>query len=97
MPPPPFTGISISPAVRSIRVEDMLYFFIVGRFSMDFEGRIFFMTNYPWLDGYLLSKPGAEQDFKVEWQWERYLVRGKMFAAVCTPGRNTSRTPDGLW
>ena len=44
------------------------------------------MTNYPWLDGYLLSKPGAERDFKVEWQWERYLVRGKMFAAVCTPG-----------
>ena len=44
------------------------------------------MTNYPWLDGYLLSKPGAERDFKVAWQWERYLVRGKMFAAVCTPG-----------
>ena len=43
------------------------------------------MTNYPWLDGYLLSKPSAERDFKVEWQWERYLVRGKMFAAVCTP------------
>ena len=32
------------------------------------------MTNYPWLDGYLLSKPSAERDFKVEWQWERYLV-----------------------
>lgn len=43
------------------------------------------MTNYPWLNSYLLSKPGAEQDFKIEWQWERYLVRGKMFAAVCTP------------
>lgn len=43
------------------------------------------MTNYPWLDEYLLSKPGAVRDFKVEWQWERYLVREKMFAAVCTP------------
>lgn len=43
------------------------------------------MTKYPWLDGHLLSKPGAERDFKVEWQWERYLVAGKMFAAVCTP------------
>lgn len=43
------------------------------------------MTNYPWLDSYLLSKPGAVRDFKVEWQWERYLVREKMFAAVCTP------------
>lgn len=53
---------------------------------MDFEGRGTFMTNYPWLDHYLLSKPGAERDFKPEWQWERYLIRGKMFAAICTPG-----------
>lgn len=44
------------------------------------------MTNYPWLDGYLLSKAGAERDYKLEWQWERYLVAGKMFAATCTPG-----------
>ena len=44
------------------------------------------MTNYPWLDQYLLSKPGVERDFKVEWQWERYRVREKLFAAVCTPG-----------
>ena len=43
------------------------------------------MTKYPWLDEYLLSKPGATRDFKVEWQWERYLVQDKMFAAVCTP------------
>lgn len=44
------------------------------------------MSNrYPWLDEYLMSKPGATQDFKVEWQWQRYLVRDKMYAAVCTP------------
>ena len=43
------------------------------------------MDHYPWLDGHLMGKPGAEQDFKIEWQWQRYLVRGKMFAAVCTP------------
>ena len=43
------------------------------------------MNRYPWLDGYLMEKPGVEQDFKVEWQWQRYLVRGRMFAAVCTP------------
>lgn len=42
--------------------------------------------KYDWLDDYLLQKPGAERDFKVEWQWHRYLVRGKMFAGVCTPG-----------
>lgn len=41
--------------------------------------------NYPWLDDYLLSLPGAEKDFKPEWQWFRYMVRGKLFAAVCSP------------
>ena len=43
------------------------------------------MTDTQWLDGYLLSKAGAEHDFKVEWGWDRYMVRGKLFAAVCTP------------
>jgi len=43
------------------------------------------MMKYEWLDEYLLGKTGAERDFKIEWQWERYLVRGKMFAATCTP------------
>ena len=43
-------------------------------------------NNYEWLDGYLLSKPGAVSEFKAEWGWLRYLVGGKQFAAVCTPG-----------
>ena len=30
------------------------------------------MTDLNWLDRYLLSFPGAEHDFKVEWSWERY-------------------------
>ncbi len=42
--------------------------------------------KYEWMDSYLLQKAGAERDYKIEWQWHRYLVRGKMFAAVCTPG-----------
>lgn len=42
--------------------------------------------KYGWLDAYLLQKAGAERDYKIEWQWQRYLIRGKMFAAVCTPG-----------
>ncbi len=44
------------------------------------------MNRYPWLVDYLLSKPGAEHDYKLEWQWDRWLVRGKQFAAICTPG-----------
>ncbi|MCX7615299.1 MAG: MmcQ/YjbR family DNA-binding protein [Clostridiales bacterium] len=41
--------------------------------------------KYDWLDAYLLQKTGAVRDFKIEWQWERYLISGKMFAATCTP------------
>ncbi len=41
--------------------------------------------KYEWLDEYLLSLPGAEKDYKPEWQWFRYMIRGKLFAAVCTP------------
>jgi len=44
------------------------------------------MNRYPWLEELLMAQPGAEQDYKAEWQWQRFLVRGKMFAAICTPG-----------
>ncbi len=43
------------------------------------------MNRYEWLDGYLLSKPGVTKDFKEEWQWLRYQVGGKLFAAVMRP------------
>ena len=41
--------------------------------------------KYDWLDEYLLSLPGAEKDYKPEWAWFRYRIRGKLFAAVCSP------------
>lgn len=44
------------------------------------------MNRYDWLDAYLQEKPGARKDYKAEWQWFRYLVGGKMFAALCQPG-----------
>lgn len=44
------------------------------------------MNNYPWLEEYLLAKPGAVREYKLEWQWDRFLVAGKQFAAICTPG-----------
>ena len=46
------------------------------------------LKRYDWLDGYLLSKPGAEHDYKIEWQWDRYMLRGKLFAAICSPDEN---------
>ena len=39
--------------------------------------------KYPWLDEYLLSKKGVEKDFKAEWGWDRFMIRGKMFTAFC--------------
>lgn len=38
------------------------------------------------IDAYLCAKPGVEKDFKAEWEWWRYLVGGKMFAAEFTVG-----------
>ena len=40
-------------------------------------------NNYPWLYDYLAAKPGATSDFKAEWGWTRYMLDGKLFAAVC--------------
>ena len=40
-------------------------------------------VKYVWIDEYLLSKKGVRKDFKEEWNWQRYLIEDKMFAAVC--------------
>lgn len=39
--------------------------------------------KYTWLENYLSAKKGVEKDYKSEWGWDRYLLGGKMFAAVC--------------
>ena len=41
--------------------------------------------KYEWLDAYLLSFPGAEKDYQPVWKMFLYKVRGKQFAAVCSP------------
>ena len=38
--------------------------------------------KYPWIDAYLLAKRGVTKDLQPEWNWIRYHVGGKMFAAV---------------
>ncbi len=38
------------------------------------------LFNYPWLDEYCKSRPGAQADYKAEWGAFRYMLRGKMFA-----------------
>ena len=39
--------------------------------------------RYTWIDAYLLAKTGVTKDLKKEWNWIRYQIGGKMFAAVC--------------
>ena len=39
--------------------------------------------RYIWLDDYLLKKKGVTKDLQPDWNWIRYHVGGKMFAAVC--------------
>ena len=38
--------------------------------------------KYPWIDEYLMKKRGVTKDLQPEWNWIRYHVGGKMFAAV---------------
>lgn len=39
--------------------------------------------KYEWIDEYLLSKTGVTKDLQKDWNWIRYQIGGKMFAAVC--------------
>ena len=39
--------------------------------------------RYTWIDKYLLSKEGVTKDLQKDWNWIRYQIGGKMFAAVC--------------
>ena len=39
--------------------------------------------KYEWIDEYLLGKKGVTKDLQEEWNWIRYHIGGKMFAAIC--------------
>lgn len=39
--------------------------------------------RYEWMDEYLLQKKGVTKDLQADWNWIRYHVGGKMFAALC--------------
>ncbi len=38
--------------------------------------------KYPWIDEYLMAKRGVTKDLQTEWNWIRYHIGGRMFAAV---------------
>ncbi|MDE5671382.1 MAG: MmcQ/YjbR family DNA-binding protein [Eubacterium sp.] len=39
--------------------------------------------KYSWIDEFLLNKAGVTKDLQAEWNWIRYKIEDKMFAAVC--------------
>ena len=39
--------------------------------------------KYPWIGEYLMGKPGVTRDLQPDWNWIRYMIGGRMFAAVC--------------
>jgi len=39
--------------------------------------------NYPWIDDEMMMKPGITRDHQADWNWDRYLLGGKLVAAVC--------------
>lgn len=39
--------------------------------------------RYAWIDEYLRNKAGVTKDIQKDWNWIRYQIGGKMFAAVC--------------
>ncbi|MDK2807927.1 MAG: hypothetical protein PWP24_661 [Clostridiales bacterium] len=44
--------------------------------------------RYTWIDDFLLNKRGVTKDLQAEWNWIRYHVGGKMFAAICLGENN---------
>lgn len=44
--------------------------------------------KYDWIDNYLLGKPGTQKDLQPEWNWVRYKLCDKMYAAICLDDDN---------
>ncbi len=44
--------------------------------------------RYEWMDGYLMGKRAVTKDLQPEWNWIRYHVGGKMFAAILRDDQN---------
>lgn len=44
--------------------------------------------QYEWIDEFLLDKKGVTKDLQKDWNWIRYIIGGKMFAAICLDENN---------
>lgn len=46
------------------------------------------MMRYHWIDEYLMSKRSVTKDLQPDWNWVRYKIGDKMFAAICLDDQN---------
>ena len=44
--------------------------------------------RYTWMDDYLMQKKAVTKDLQPSWNWIRYQIGGKMFAAICLDEKN---------
>lgn len=44
--------------------------------------------KYDWIDEFLLRKKGATKNLQEDWNWIRYCIGDKMFAAICLGENN---------
>ncbi|MBM6920519.1 MmcQ/YjbR family DNA-binding protein [Phocea massiliensis] len=44
--------------------------------------------RYLWIDEFLLNKRSVMKDLQPSWNWIRYQIGGKMFAAICLDSEN---------
>lgn len=47
--------------------------------------------KYEWIDEFLLNLPAVQKDFQADWNWIRYKIGDKMFAAVCLNSENVPK------
>ena len=65
--------------------SQMKYLILLGCKRNKCEGKC---MRYVWIDEFLLSKKGVTKDIQRDWNWIRYQIGGKMFAAVCLDKNN---------
>ena len=53
--------------------------------------------HYPWIDEYLLSLPSVTKDLQPDWNWIRYKIGDKMFAAICLGEGSSPITLPSSW
>lgn len=77
--------MSVQKANYAYKLYLKLGFEVVSESEEEF---LMVIMKYPWIDEYLLSKAGVTKDLQKEWNWIRYQIGGKMFAAVCMDDNN---------